>query len=188
MIVNDASGADVPLARGFNLIGIPVRFAATTTFEDVTREIAEQKGQASSVLAWDEQSQMFVTWVAVNPEPNNLEVEEGRGYFVRVTRPTPRGAWRATGAPITVGVPLDLAPGFNLVSVPFSAQPYDSSGLAQAIGDVGGNVSSILAWNAASQTFETWVAANPGANPFEISPSAGYFVRITQAPSSPFVP
>ena len=179
---------DVPLVSGFNLIGIPVRFAATTTFADLAQQVADQGGQVSSVLAWDEPSQAFVSWVRNEPDMNNLDLEEGRGYFVRVVTPPSGGAWRATGVPITEGVPLGFAPGYNLVSVPFSAQPYDATSLAQAIRNAGGAASSILKWKARAQTFITWVAVNPKANPLDILPTAGYFVRVTQPTPSPFTP
>ena len=187
-IVSDDVRIDVPLASGFNLIGVPVRFATTTRFKDLAREIVEQGGQVSSILAWNAQSQTFSSWVGVNPDTNNLGLAEGRGYFVRVVSAPAGGAWRATGASITESVPLDLAVGFNLVSVPFSSQPYDATSLAQAVNDAGGNVSSMLEWKTASQTFATWVAINPGANPFDILPAAGYFVRVTRQTSGPFVP
>ena len=179
---------DVPVVPGFNLLGIPVRLATTTTFKDVAQQMNDQGGQVSSILAWNAAAQTFVSWVGVNPDTNNLEVELGQGYFVRVVAPPSGGAWRATGIPITRSVPLDFALGFNLISVPFAEQPYDNAGLAQAVADAGGNISSMLAWNAASQTFATWVSVNPGATLFNILPTAGYFVRVTKTPLSPFEP
>ena len=67
-------------------------------------------------------------------------------------------------------------------------QGHNTKSLTQAIGDVGGSVSSILGWNAGAQTFRTWVAVNPEANVFAITPTAGYFVRITAVPPRPFRP
>ena len=188
IVDDDGPGADVPLMPGFNLIGIPVQSAGTTTLGEVAQQISSQGGEVSSILAWDEKSQTFKMWMSAATSTNNLVLEEGRGYFVRVARPPAGGAWRAKGPPATSSVPLDFELGYNLVSVPYADRPYDAPGLAQGVRASGGDISSVLSWRAAAQTFVAWVAANPRANPFDILPTAGYFVRATKQPPSPFVP
>ena len=181
---------DVPLALGWNLIGIPVQVAATTTFKDLEQEIADQGGAVSLIFPWNELSQVFVPWAAGAPDTNNRVIESGAGYFVRVVTVPTGGVWQATGPEITSGVPLDLDLGYNLVSVPFQTPVggYRMSDLSQAISVAGGTVNSMLAWNAGAQVFTVWVTVNPAVYNLPIDSLAGYFVRITTRPPAPFVP
>ena len=52
--------------------------------------------------------------------------------------------------------------------------------LAEAIGPIGGPVISVLGWDAGSQSFKPWAAANPDTGAFAIDPNAGYFVRLSE--------
>ena len=188
LVITVLEDVDIPLLPGFNLIGIPIRFSTTTTFVDVAQHIAAQGGEVSSIYAWNAFSQGFVSWTASSPNVNNLEVQVGQGYFVRVERPPQGGALRVAGFPMVESVPLDFARGFNLISVPYPTVPYNVGGFVQAISEAGGTASSVLTWNGAAQVFEAWVAVSPAAHQFGILSTAGYFVQVTQPTPTPFVP
>ena len=171
----------MPLATGFNLIGIPVQIGTNFRASDLAQQIADQGGEVSAILGWDAGSQVFDPWAAANPEVNDFVLQVGQGYFVRVVTPPPSGFWSASGLPVTASVPLDFETGFNLVAFPFTTQGHTAQTLAAAIDGAGDNPSAILGWNAGSQVFDPWAAANPGVNSFDIDALAGYFVRMTAA-------
>ena len=121
----------MPLATGFNLIGIPVQIGTNFRASDLAQQIADQGGEVSAILGWDAGSQVFDPWAAANPEVNDFVLQVGQGYFVRVVTPPPSGFWSASGLPVTASVPLDFETGFNLVAFPVhDAGPHRS--------DVGG--------------------------------------------------
>ena len=166
----------VPLAAGFNLVGIPLQFPATTTAKDVAQQIAAQGGAVAAILRWDSG---YEEWLAEFPDEKNFVMEAGRGYFVRVETTPANGSWTVEGFPFTNSVPIDLEVGFNLIAVPFAtpAQGYDAKTLAEAI-DASGAVASVLRWNAG---YEAWLADFGDEKKFSIDASSGYFVRISQA-------
>ena len=172
---------DVPLLAGFNLIGIPVEPATTFTAKDLAQQVADQGGQVGSILGWLASSQVFDASAAVNPDVNNFELRPGQGYFVRVVAPPTSGSWRAVGLQINTGVQLDFLGGFNLVGIPLMTQAHTARSLADAIDSASDNPSSVFGWNAGSQVFDVWAAANPDVNPFNVNPKAGYFAGMTQA-------
>ena len=183
----------VPLLPGFNLIGIPVIFETTTRARDVATALLPDgvditQGPVASILKWDG-SGYGSPWLRDFPDQpaSNFEIEAGKGYFVRLLAPVEGNVWSVTGQPFASPVALDLAPGFNLVGVPFGTPPadYDSRSLATAMLPGGvdiadGPITSILRWD---NGFTAWLSEFPDAPAgiFPIEPDRGYFLRATES-------
>ena len=180
---------DVPISLGFNLVGIPVDFGTTTRYSDIAAQFSAQGGAVTSILAWNASGQQFIPWSASVPTTDNNAVELGQGYFVQVSIVPTGDVWKVTGTPVTASVPLNLAVGFNLISIPFSSTTYVNSTLASAISSAGGAVTSILAWDASGQQFIPWSASVPNTddNPVDTTGKAGYFIQ-TSTGASNFTP
>ena len=129
-------------------------------------------------------SQAFDGWLPGAPNP--FAIEPGRGYFVKLSALPANGELSITGLRCTQSVPLDfLVAGFNLVSVPFAtpAGGHDAKTLADAIEAAGGAVDSIQRWGVGgSQGFDGWLPDAP--SPFAIDPKTGYFIKLSQAPTT----
>ena len=63
---------DVPLAAGFNLIGIPLQLPESTTAKDIAEQIAGQGGAVSSILTWNAG---YEAWLADFPDEKNFLIE-----------------------------------------------------------------------------------------------------------------
>ena len=91
----------------------------------------------------------------------------------------------AVSTEVTMDVPL--VAGFNLIGVPVElTAPMTARDLAEALLPAGvvigdGPVISVLGWDAASQSFTPWAAANPDTNDFTLVVGKGYFVRTSQS-------
>ena len=172
----------IPLAAGFNLIGIPVTISATTTALDLWKLMDAQGIQVKSISGWAVfVSQVFTTWDPLFPGTSNIPIELGRGYFVDVAQ---AANFSITGPPLGASVPLNLVPGFNLVGVPFQtpAGGYTTVNFGQLIADAGGNLRSISGWAVfVSQVFTTWDPVFPGTSTFNIDNISGLFVDMADA-------
>ena len=181
---DDAVTVDVPMGVGFNLIAVPVKFSATATVSYLAAQIEAQGGVVTTIVEYDAG---FNAWLSQFPTEKDFLLQDGRGYFVRLTTAPTGGKWTVQGLPYTTPVTLGLGPGFNLISVPKATPPagYDSRSLAEAI-DPGltGIVSQIVKYDAG---FTAWLSGFPTEKIFAIEPVRGYFVRLTQAVTG-FVP
>ena len=183
IIDDDSPGVDIPLGVGFNLVGFPVQFLTTTRAVDLAQVIGEQGGNLISILGWKLDSQTFDFWTAAAAQSNNFQVQSGGAYFVRLTKAPAGGIARLAGTVLADPVTFGLSVGFNLlsISVVTPAQGYNAQSLAAALDGVGASTTLILGWKSDSQTFDAWFAAAPDSNPFDIDPTAGYFIRTAQA-------
>ena len=168
----ESGAVDISLVTGFNLIGIPVALATTTTSRDLAELILGIPGATDdqikagfviSVLGWNVGSQVYDSWSASVPSSGIFPLKEGQGYFVRVSQ---AATLTFTGAAIASPIPLDLSTGFNLLSLPVVTPGggYTSRTLAEAIIGIpgatddqvkAGSVISVLGWNTGSQVYDS---------------------------------
>lgn len=167
------STAVVPVTTGFNLIGTPMDFGTTTTAGDLAEIVAAQGGTVASILSWNAG---FQAWLADFPDEKDFAIEPGRGYFLRLVASPVNNSLMLPDVPLTQGVSVDLATGFNLISIPFAtpAAGYDAKGLAEAM-DPAGTVSSIQAWDAG---YQAWLSDFPDEKSFPIDATSEYFIRM----------
>ena len=180
VVLTTGQTALIPMGVGFNLIGLPVRFPTPLTAREFSDLVDAQGGTVAAILRWDAG---YEAWLREFPDEKNFVLEEGRGYFVRLSKSPANDQLSVTGVPFTAGVPVDLGVGFNLLSVPFAspAGGYDSRTLVQAIDpnglDLGGVVAAVLSWDAG---YEAYLTDVPDEKIFPIEAFRGYFVRMAQ--------
>jgi hypothetical protein len=82
-----AASAAIPLASGYNLIGLPIEPAAPGkyTAESAGQEINAQGGGVTQVIAYDSATGQFVTH-PIGTAISNFTLELGRGYFIRCAK------------------------------------------------------------------------------------------------------
>ena len=73
----------IPMGVGFNLIGLPVRFPAPLTAREFSDLVDAQGGTVAAILRWDAG---YEAWLKDFPDQKNFVLEEGRGYFVRLSK------------------------------------------------------------------------------------------------------
>ena len=116
----------------------------------------------------------------------------------------PGGPDIITSSPVTfpvaesgeVTVDLSLVTGFNLIGIPVSLPTTTTSrDIAELILGIpgasdaqiqAGSVISVLGWNVGSQIYDTWAAAVPSSDIFNLAEGRGYFVRVSQNVTLPF--
>jgi hypothetical protein len=179
---------DVPMAVQFNYVGIPVKLPSGTTASDVAALINSQGGEVISIQSMVPGTGSFVSWAAAAPLANNFEIENEKGYVIRITQVPTNGVWRITGKEYTESLALNVKTQWNLVNIPYTSQPYTVSSLSQAINDAGGQVISITSWNIGSQSSSVWAPVVPASNNFVIEPGIGYTIRVSQDTTSPVLP
>lgn len=190
---------DILLAPEFNLVGVPLMFQTTTRARDLAEALLPpgidvSEGPVASILTWGGSGYSDPWLRDCSDQPaSNFEIEAGKGYFIRLLVPVPGNVWSVTGQPFAAPVALDLAPGYNLISVPFTTSPegYDSKGLASAMLPGGvdisdGPVMSVLRWDGG---YTAWLSDFPDApaGVFPIEQDRGYFLRAREAVSG-FLP
>ena len=165
------------LAASWNLIGPTVRTDPATAAETALDDIVAQGGSAIEIERWWNGG-----WDAhVRDLPfNNFALELGRGYFIRTSGAS---TWTRTGTPPSSPLPVELYPGWNLISTP----KLTCSPLAEDV------LVGIAAQGGACGEIDRWYAGNwqghikgLGFNNFAIVTDQGYFVKCTQR--STYVP
>jgi hypothetical protein len=110
---------------------------------------------------------------------DDFAITPGQGYFVACASGFD---WLWQGYPIQTSVHLNLAVGWNLVSVPYPTT-YTAQSLLAAIAAQSGSCSEVDRWGASG--WEAYVAGLP-FDDFAIVPNQGYFVACSAA--STFTP
>jgi len=165
----------ISLARGFNLIGLPLEplppLTAYTLITDIPCE---------SVFNFSEDAQ-----VTRLPDGSivgsNFPITLGGQYIIRVDDSTD---WNLVGQPVASLTPLQLVKGFNMVSLPHSTVNYTAFTLLQSLSDV----DLIFRYDRESETTEHALSIDTilsGTN-FPIEPNEIYFIRAIQPIS--FIP
>jgi hypothetical protein len=158
------------LSSGWNLIALPLQPTTTLTAESLLVDIANQGGTCSEVSHWLNNS-AWNTHIMGSPR-NIFNLVVGEAYFVNCTGAP---SWQLRGTPLSASVPVDLAIGWNLLSVPYPTG-LNAQGVLDGITLDGGTCSDIDRWDGAS-----WVAHLNGSvrNNFAIAPNDGYFVNCS---------
>ncbi len=189
----ELESVQIPLVSGFNLIALPVGCAVPMNAKQLT-DLVSTQGLSNAVTVDSVQrwgvggAQGFDGWLPGSPNP--FLIEPGQGYFVKVSGAPSGFSVSVTGQPCTQSTPLDfLVAGFNLIGVPFSSRAggHDAKTLSDLIEGAGGVVNSVQRWGVGgSQAFDGWLPEAP--NPFPIDPKAGYFVKVSAAPTASVQP
>jgi hypothetical protein len=169
--------ASLAMAPGWNLLALPLHPLNTITAQSLLDAVHAQGGACSEVDRW-----LNGGWDAhIDGLPfNDFAIEPGNGYFLKCTT---AGQWTLEGYAFTVGEPIALQPGWNLIGVPHPVSSYTAQSLLDAIAGQGGACSEVDRWLNGG-----WDANINGLpfNDFAIEPDQGYFVRCSQ--TSVFAP
>jgi uncharacterized repeat protein (TIGR02543 family) len=158
------------LSSGWNLLALPLQPQSALTAETLLDDIASQGGTCSEIDRWLNGGWDF--HVKDQPE-NDFALALGQAYFVRCA-----GAdfpWQARGTPLSSGVGVNLAIGWNLLSVPFPTGLFAES-LLDDIDSQGGACSEIDRWLNGGWDFHVH---GQSENDFAIASNDGYFVRCS---------
>jgi hypothetical protein len=117
------------LLEGWNLITLDVVPASSLLAADLTRMINQQGGLVGAVSRWaDSRWQTYLPVSLLSGpglEQNNFEITPGAAYFVQALKPS---RFKFEGAPLTQPLKLSLAPGWNSVGLPLTANCLNCTG------------------------------------------------------------
>jgi hypothetical protein len=166
------------LTSGWNLLALPLQPASLLTAQGLLDSLNAESttGNCTEVDQWSASG--WVAYVAGLPF-DDFAITPGQGYFVACTTGFD---WQWQGYPIQTSVPLNLAVGWNLLSVPYPTT-YTAQSLLAAITADGGSCSEVDRWGASG--WEAYVEGLP-FDDFAIAPNQGYFVACSAA--STFTP
>ncbi len=166
------------LSSGWNMITLTLTPASAYTAQSLLEAINGGTSACSEIDQWY-QNNWSAHYLSL-PNTNNFNISLGLGYFVRCT-----ASRTATldGTPLTSGVGLSLASGWNAVGVPYPSG-YTAQSLLEAINGGTGACSEIDRWY--QNAWNAHYFDIPGTNNFTLGQDAGYFVRCSQ--SSTFNP
>lgn len=154
---------DAPAAaENYNMIAMPLnstdQFARAGLAYNLEGLGAFVPG-ATQVLSWNPSTQTYLSWDVGLQDGDNLALTTGGAYWLLLNN-------TASNIVSFVGdVPAQASVHFNLVRSPSSgcflndiSIPLDQSSLTtpQLLATAVGNVSQVLQWNAATQTFLSW--------------------------------
>jgi hypothetical protein len=165
------------IAAGWNLLGLNVQTDPSPGAEAALDDIAAQGGACSEVDRW-----LNGGWDAhIRDLPfNDFTLELGQGYFLKATAAS---SWQRTGRPPSNPLPVELFPGWNLVSFPKLLCTLTAEGLLDGIAAQGGACSEADRW--LNGGWDGHIKDLPFNN-FTLTDNQGYFVKCTQ--HSTYVP
>jgi uncharacterized repeat protein (TIGR02543 family) len=160
------------LSSGWNLLALPLQPVTTTlTAQGLLDSLNAQSttGNCTEVDQWG-----LSGWVGYLDGMgfDDFAVSPGQGYFVACTTVFD---WHLQGHSIQSSVPVPLAVGWNLMSVPYPTT-YMAQSLLDAIAADGGSCTEVDQWGLTG-----WVGYldGMGFDEFAIAPDQGYFVNCT---------
>jgi hypothetical protein len=166
------------LNAGWNLLALPLQPATSLYASSLLNNLNAQSttGNCTEVDQWG-----LTGWVGYLDGMGfgDFAITPGHGYFVACNTAF---TWQWQGYPLQVSVPVTLAVGWNLMSVPYPTT-YMAQSLLDAIAADGGSCSEVDRWGLSG-----WVGYldGMGFGDFAIAPDQGYFVDCTT--SSTFTP
>jgi len=125
-----ASGIDVDLNFGWNLITIPLNTSITTASQwaaTINADIQPQNNVSEIVRLT---RGLWVSWIAEIPTLNDFTLLDAEACFVNIngstnTEPT----WHCAGERYNSSIPLNLCKGWNQIGIPYSYSIYDADDL-----------------------------------------------------------
>ena len=164
--------ATLSLGAGWSLMGLPLVPEISYTAQSLLSAVTSQGGSCSEIDRW-----LNGGWDAhINGLPfNDFSVQAGQGYFVKCATDND---WTLQGEALTSGVPIDLQPGWNLVSLPHPAFGLSAQSVLNSISGQGGACNEIDRWR-----YGGWDAHIDGLpfNNFAVESDQGYFVKCSVA-------
>jgi kexin len=166
----------VPLAEGYNLIGLPLAPVVPLTAESLAQSIGAQGGECTVVLAYE--AGQFRTH-PVGTSVENFDIRPGAGYFVRCTKAS---TWTVTGYRFgALSAAVALEAGYTLVALPLEPSPADrywAESAASEINAQGGEATQMIRYEGGQ--FWTHPVGTSVEN-FPLVPGRGYFLRSGKA-------
>jgi hypothetical protein len=159
------------LGVGWNHIALPVESSLAYDAEDLCQQIEDQGGEAAEVDRWYAGAwQGHICGLSFN----NFPIELGQGYFVKSSTAS---VWTVGCFEVTDPVSLDLAVGWNSISIPHT-DTYTAESLCDEIISQGVTAVEIDRWYAGG-----WQGHLCGLpfNDFPIEPGKGYFIKAGSA-------
>jgi hypothetical protein len=163
------------LDAGWNLVTLVATPGETLTAQGVCGSLdGKAPGSAVEVYRWEAGG--WEGHVCGVP-PNNFGLEVGRGYFVRLAKPS---QWAYEGLAESVPATLSLVTGWNLVGpAVVSAVPSTASGSCATFTDVSGAGTAVEVARWVDGGWSTYRCGLPPNN-FTLEAGRGYFVRLTR--------
>ena len=140
------------------------------TAESAAADIATQGGNCTEIDRW-----LNDGWDAhVRGLPfNNFALTLGPGFFFKCAQSS---VWSLTGYPLQQASTINLATGWNLISIPYSSTPLTAEDLLAGINAQGGNCLEVDCW--LNGGWSAHIGGLPSNN-FAIENGKGYFVKCS---------
>ncbi len=168
----------IPLAAGWNLIGVPVSPTVPLHAQNVvTSVVASSGGNVAEVASW--QGSGWATYLDSGGNlqgSNNFTVQEGQGYFLYSDQPA---TITVTGLSATVAPTITLTAGWNLIATPTASNGQTASTLLDSLTNAG--LAPLEAAHWTGSAWQTLVQTSPGTyqgTDFPLNTQQGYFVYV----------
>ncbi len=162
------------LASGWNLINPPVTPTVSYKAESLLQDINGQGGNCNEVDRW-----LNGGWDShIRGLPfNNFSINIDTDYFVKCAQ---NSNWSLQGRTMNQPMRINLAAGWNLVTVPYTTAPLTAESMLNEITAQGGNCNEVDRW--LNGGWDSHIRGLPFNN-FTIQTNQGYFVKCAAASS-----